>query len=157
MPHLVFGSEPQWSVFQGSGSTFVFSVTRRNVKSVWLRNDYKCLRRCALVIWMWLARSCSCSKDFFSGHSPRPLCCRVQRILKKLLRTTSFGPRQTLLPTMRERESMFWSRFSWTFFSFTCLVYDIILGGRGVNTHTKRLGFLDILLNGFCIKDSGLT
>ena len=116
MPHLVFGSEPQWSVFQGSGSTFFFSVTRRNVKSVWLLNDYKCLRRCALVTWMWSVKSCSCSRGFFSGHSPRPVCVRVQRILKKLPRTTSFEPRQTLLPTMRERGSMFWSLSSWILF-----------------------------------------
>ena len=99
---------------------------------------------------MWV-KSCSCSRGFFSGHSPRSVYGRVQTILKKLQGTTSFGPRQTLLPTVRERESIFSTRSSWTIiFSFICPVYDTIPGGKGVNSHMKRLGLLDILLK-FCI------
>ena len=95
---------------------------------------------------MWLVKSCSCSRGFFSGHSPRPVCGRVQQNLKKLRRTTSFGPRQTLLPIMIERESMFWSRSSCTFFYLFIQFMIPSPGGRGVNSHMKRLGLLDILL-----------
>jgi len=82
-----------------------------------------------------------------------PVCGRVQRILKKLPRATSFGPRQTLLATMREKESMFWSRSSWLFFS-CCLflllsfsfvfhisaVYVTTPGGGGEYIREKKGG-----------------
>ena len=102
-----------------------------------------------------------------------PVYGRPQRILKKLPRTFRFGPRQMLLATMRERQSMFWSLSSWLFslvvfvvfvvfvvvvvHLFQCPVDVAIPAGMGGKRPCEKDAGCSKSRLSFYIKDSGLV